>query len=241
MFNPLLDISESYILEECPNISLKKLAELRQTTTHYLSEIITFHRAAGIFFDKIQTTRPVERIYAIISVPDSPIQLRSPMAYPRSKSRSWTEYEDQRLLCGVHKFGLENWTLIAGFVGTGRTRSQCSQRWSRGLDPRISKTGWSREEEQRLMELVQLHGPHSWKRISSEIRTRSDSQCRYHYFQITKNKNRAGASASLSPANSVFDLDITHLLSAPPSAGMLGPPKGGFPCIAELLRRLESA
>jgi hypothetical protein len=226
--NPLIGICESYILDACPNVSVKVLAELRQTTTHYLTSIITFQRAAGIFFDKIRTTRPIERIYAILFVPDAPIQPRSPTILLRLRNHTWSEYEDQRLLCGVHKFGLSNWGVVAEFVGNDRTRTQCSQRWFRGLDPRISKAAWSRDEEERLMELVERYGPHAWTRIANELPTRSDSQCRYHYFQMTKEKK------------TVIDLDIPHLMSlAPP--GLIDPPRTAFPCIAELLHRIGSA
>jgi len=29
--------------------------------------------------------------------------------------------------------------VVASFVGNGRTRAQCAQRWSRGLNPKICK------------------------------------------------------------------------------------------------------
>jgi hypothetical protein len=228
-FNPLLGICESYVLEACPDSSPKLFAELRQTTAHYLTGIITLQRAAGIFFDKIGTTRPIERIYAILLVPDRPIPSPSSTTSPPGKNHSWSEYEDQRLLCGVHKFGLSNWTAVAEFVGNHRTRTQCSQRWLRGLDPRISKASWSHDEEERLLELVERYGPHAWTRIASQIRTRSDSQCRYHYLQMTKEQQK------------VSDSEIPNLLSVKPSPGLIGPPKAAFPCIADLLHRIGSA
>jgi hypothetical protein len=135
----------------------------------------------------------VNRISAIMNVPDNPIRsLWTPnfssidSMESRRKNRPWTEYEDQRLLCGINRFGLENWTIVSQFVGNQRTRAQCAQRWIRGLDPRISRVLWTPEEEQRLLELVTQHGEHSWKLIANTLGNRSDAQCRYHYLQMKK-------------------------------------------------------
>ena len=98
------------------------------------------------------------------------------------------------------KHGIENWTSISRFVGNGRTRSQCSQRWMRGLDPKISKTQWSQQEEELLIHLISVHGNKAWTTISSQMRNRSDVQCRYKYKQLLKEKRiRPGAIPALSP------------------------------------------
>jgi hypothetical protein len=197
--SPLIALSESYILEACADISPQLLAELRQIVEHFLSHILTYDRASVIFLDKIQTDIPLRRISGILSVPETPIpsgwdqstpyfQLPKPSTSSRKKSRPWTEYEDQRLFCAVHNHGLDHWGEVSGFVGNGRTRAQCSQRWFRGLDPRISRVLWTPEEEQKLLSLVRVHGKHAWMKIATELGTRSDSQCRYHYHHMIKDK-----------------------------------------------------
>jgi hypothetical protein len=80
------------------------------------------------------------------------------------------------------------WSAVAQFVGNGRTRSQCSQRWIRVLDPRIYKQQWTAGEEDLLITLVAKYGQRSWMQVSAEIKTRSDVQCRYHYLQLHKYK-----------------------------------------------------
>jgi hypothetical protein len=100
--------------------------------------------------------------------------------------RPWTAYEDQRLLAGIHRFGLEEWEVVSRFVGNGRTKAQCSQRWSRGLDPKICKRTWSRDDDDRLIGLVALYGEKSWTRVASELGNRCDVQCRYRYKQLQK-------------------------------------------------------
>lgn len=100
--------------------------------------------------------------------------------------RTWSSYEDVRLLAGIYRYGIDNWAPISKFVGNGRTRAQCAQRWARGLNPRICKDTWDPSEDMRLMQLVQQYGDKSWTRIAASLGNRSDVQCRYHYHQITK-------------------------------------------------------
>jgi len=107
------------------------------------------------------------------------------------KCRMWNSEEDILLLAAIHKYGLGDWKSISIFVGGGRSRSQCSQRWGRALDPHITKVPWDAEEEQRLIELVAEHGEHSWASVAKKLGTRSDVQCRYRYYQIIKRKNSA--------------------------------------------------
>ena len=104
----------------------------------------------------------------------------------RRKTRTWSSQEDQRLIQAVGKFGIDNWSHVANYVGNGRTRAQCAQRWNRGLDPRISRDQWTPEEENKLMELVECQQIKGWTHIANEMGNRSDVQCRYHYLQMKK-------------------------------------------------------
>jgi hypothetical protein len=108
---------------------------------------------------------------------------------PRRKIREWTQWEDQRLLAGIYRYGLGNWRSIADFVGNDRTRAQCCQRWCRGLDPNIVKGNWTRETDEQLLALVALHGNKCWTQIAAELGNRCDVQCRYRYHQLAKSPN----------------------------------------------------
>lgn len=138
-------------------------------------------------------TKPVEKLQIILQSGPDPIPAPSDDEIARSKyrrkSRPWTSYEDQRLLCAIYHSGIENWTQISKFVGNGRTRSQCSQRWYRGLDPKICKNQWSKEEERKLVDLVRTHGDKSWTNIATKMGNRSDVQCRYRYKQLQRDSN----------------------------------------------------
>lgn len=45
---------------------------------------------------------------------------------------------------------------------------------------------WSQQEDANLLQLVQLHGPHNWVRISQLVGSRSPKQCRERYHQNLK-------------------------------------------------------
>jgi hypothetical protein len=178
------------------------LSELQQIMFHFMRGILTSQRAATIFLQKLGTSAPVSRIAAIMRVPEVPITprpesiARGQMSVSgRKKSHPWSEYEDQRLLCAITRFGLDNWTVVSHFVGNQRTRAQCAQRWFRGLDPRISRVLWTREEEVRLAELVEQHGLRAWTRIARDLGRRSDAQCRYHYYQMIRGACHEGDEA----------------------------------------------
>lgn len=101
----------------------------------------------------------------------------------------WRQEEDILLLAAIHRYGLGDWKSISHFVGNGRTRSQCSQRWGRALDPKIAKIPWSKEEDDNLLKLVQEFGPHTWAKIARNMSSRSDVQCRYRYIQLMKKEH----------------------------------------------------
>ena len=98
------------------------------------------------------------------------------------KKGVWTDEEDKKLIEAINKLGTKNWQAVSDYVGTGRTKSQCSQRWERTLDPAISREEWTNEEKQRLIEAVQQYGLKSWVKVSKMVATRSDVQCRYKYY-----------------------------------------------------------
>jgi hypothetical protein len=117
----------------------------------------------------------------------------------RQRARIWTESEDQRLIAGLHRYGLDNWPAIAEFVGNGRTRSQCAQRWNRGLNPDLCKGPWTGADEDKLESLVARYGEKSWKKVSSHFGNRSDVQCRYHYQQQQRNSLRRYTRTGQNP------------------------------------------
>jgi hypothetical protein len=187
--SPLTDVGLSFISELEKPFTPEQLSQIRDLLTRYLARRISFQECVGILLPVLGTSRPIERLEAILRTPDIPLPPSNrtlSASESRAKSRPWTSYEDQRLLAGIHRYGVDDWQLIAAFVGNGRTKSQCSQRWMRGLDPKICKEQWPSDQDERLIGLVAAFGEKSWTRVAAELGNRCDVQCRYRYKQLQK-------------------------------------------------------
>jgi len=101
---------------------------------------------------------------------------------PRDRSSPWAAGDDDRLFAAIYRFGIAGWLRVSDFVGNGRTRAQCSQRWLRCLDPSIKRDRWAPEENATLRTAVWTHGDRAWSKVARELNNRTDVQCRYHYI-----------------------------------------------------------
>ena len=206
---------------------------LIQIISNYLMRKISFDEALGVFNEETGHCDTIYKMREIVEVDPTPIPSDDDPESASKKSRSWSAAEDIRLLAGIYRFGLDNWSSISVFVGNNRTRAQCAQRWSRGLNPRISKETWSPEDEAKLLNYVRQFGEKSWTKIAALIGNRSDVQCRYHYHQITKN----GKPIMLTPmfANPVTVLQPVRVplrLSMPSLPNRIGE-NADFPMYSE--------
>ena len=147
---------------------------------------------AQVFHEIIGNHKPLEYIRSVLNVPDTPIPFAFHALPSHSKAqcrRPWSEYEDMRLIAGIHKYGMIDFHLIAKFVGNGRSQWQCRQRWTRGIDPSISKEKWSESEDNDLLEAVKALGAKQWKKVAMRLPNRSDVQCRYRYHLLTRKQS----------------------------------------------------
>ena len=194
-------VRSSYPLNEANANNLKKIKELVFKIVDQPSLYETLSR-------EIRAIHPCEAaldfLFNVLATEQKPappsIESYESFDSTRKRTRSWTPTEDYRLIMGVHLCGDNNWSEVSEFVGGGRTRSQCSQRWCRVIDPRISKDHWSEEEEKQLLDIVQRIGDKSWIKVSAEMNGRSDVQCRYKYRKMMKEKaNGVSSGSSSSP------------------------------------------
>lgn len=205
---PLESVALAYIREACKDPQQEQAQLALQVLSLRLREQIPADEAVKSCYRILGTAVPAHRINTIIDIPREPICTRRCHFDPanmsaRQKARTWTQYEDQRLLAGMRLFGCDNWPRIADFVGNGRNRSQCSQRWHRGLNPTIYKGPWTKKEEDELVSLVEKFGEKSWRQIASVFGNRSDVQCRYHYQQLVRvRKREALMNEKLDPEES---------------------------------------
>uniref|UniRef100_A0A3P9K2Z2 Transcriptional activator Myb n=1 Tax=Oryzias latipes TaxID=8090 RepID=A0A3P9K2Z2_ORYLA len=89
----------------------------------------------------------------------------------------WTREEDEKLKKLVELHGSEDWKIIASLL-SNRTDVQCQHRWQKVLNPELIKGPWTKEEDQRVIELVQKYGAKRWSVIAKHLKGRIGKQCR---------------------------------------------------------------
>jgi len=225
--SPLVDIFVQYVIEEIGDIRIDSQITLRTFIDSFFKNMISYEQACGYLKHLINSYSSLEKIKAILSVPDEPLPPSTESQ--EKKTHRWTSAEDLRLLAAVHRFGLTNWAQVAKFIGNSRTRSQAAQRWFRGLDPKISKEHWSSQEEEKLISLVSSIGSKGWTYISQQMGNRSDVQCRYHYMQMKKDapflvSNNHHVPARVSTSMSTGSIPVYNQgITIPPNEAMITP------------------
>ncbi|BFI12091.1 protein Mp3R-MYB5 [Marchantia polymorpha subsp. ruderalis] len=96
---------------------------------------------------------------------------------PRKPSTSWTAEEDETLRAAVEKFKGRNWKQIAANL-RNRSDAQCLHRWQKVLNPILVKGYWSKEEDDKMLELVKTFGTKRWAAIARAMPGRNSKQCR---------------------------------------------------------------
>lgn len=71
----------------------------------------------------------------------------------------------------------EQWDTIAKHL-KDRTDVQCHQRWTKVVNPELIKGPWTREEDDKVIELVEKYGPKKWTLIARFLKGRIGKQCR---------------------------------------------------------------
>ena len=231
--SPLVAVGMQYAMDVSQNMTAADHQTIENALTMFLSNRLSFKEAAPIFARTLGTKKPLTKILAILQTSDQPIPDSMGQGLQLlNKSRHWTSYEDRRLLAGIHRYGFDNWMSVALFVGNGRSKSQCMQRWARGLNPEIKKDKWLPEEEEMLLQLVNSGKCKSWTSIAAKMKNRSDVQCRYHYKQMTGNESLKDEPLPTVPSK------ISTSTSQP--AVLLGKQKIILPSIHEFLNDANS-
>ncbi|CAA7035393.1 unnamed protein product [Microthlaspi erraticum] len=97
------------------------------------------------------------------------------------KGGVWKKTEDEILKAGVMKYGKNQWARISSLL-VRKSAKQCKARWYEWLDPSIIKTEWTREEDEKLLNLAKLM-PTQWKAIAPIV-GRTPSQCLERYENL---------------------------------------------------------
>ncbi|KAM6920655.1 uncharacterized protein PEZ65_012577 [Lycodopsis pacificus] len=85
---------------------------------------------------------------------------------------------DEKLHKLMKEFGSNNWSSVSLHFKGQRTELQCQRRWQHIKNPELVKGPWTKEEDERVLKLVQTFGVKRWSLIAKQMLTRNGKQCR---------------------------------------------------------------
>lgn len=106
---------------------------------------------------------------------------------PGLKKGKWEEEEDSKLVSLVAQYG-EDWALISKLMSS-RNNKQVRDRYLNILNPSISKTPFSLDEDQKIIKYEKLYG-RNWKFISSFFKGRTPDKIKNRFYTLKKRTKR---------------------------------------------------
>ena len=146
---------------------------------------------------------------------------------PNIRRGKWNASEDRRLIMSRYAFESNKWRNIAHHV-PGRTDVQCRERYCNILNPKLTNTPWTSEEDNKLILSIENRGKGKWAAIARDLYPRTDNQCWRRWktlttksdvsnYRATRKKLSQGLMANFSgrskerPSFSMADFAVTPM------------------------------
>ena len=126
-----------------------------------------------------------------------------------STPRKWSKSEDEKLKSLVEKHGEDNWKKIAENFPE-RKYQQVRQRWIYTLNPEISKTPWSKQEDELII-LKQNEIGNKWNEIAKFFPGRTGKSIRDRWRKVTLKPETIEYSDKSTPKRSSVSTNFTPL------------------------------
>ncbi|KAJ1645097.1 hypothetical protein LPJ64_003280 [Coemansia asiatica] len=112
--------------------------------------------------------------------------------HPIINRAPWSKHEERALDKVVEEHGGHDWVAIAKALNTQRTAAQCFQVYQRKINPDMSRSKWTPEEDRVLTEAVMAYGEGDWQAVAACLDNRTGQQVLHRWCKSINPAIRSG-------------------------------------------------